>query len=254
MASVMLRYTGTFFRRLRPSYRPKVSASVYESLKALNIFKPYRLNRGGKVKLSSKGSIQTVVRQRQFGIVNNRLANLSNCISINILQSPSRLENNIPNILLTNIRSLRNKVDELQLVVEHNSADIVSLKETWLSDDILTDEISIPGYNFFRSDRQDRLGGGVGIYVKNSIPVKRLFEYETVDRESLWLALRPPRLPRQASLILFAVIYHSTASNSQDDSDCLVHIQNNVDSFVNAHSDALVVNTGDFNPNSTNLT
>ena len=46
---------------------------------------------------------------------------------------------------MTNIRSLRNKVDELQLVVEHNSADIVSLTETWLSDDILTDEISIPG-------------------------------------------------------------------------------------------------------------
>jgi exonuclease III len=66
------------------------------------------------------------------------------------------LNNNIPNILLTNILSLRNKVDELQLVVEHNSADIVSLTETWLSDDILTDEISIPGYNFFRSDRQDR--------------------------------------------------------------------------------------------------
>ena len=111
----------------------------------------------------------------------------------------------------------------------------------------------IPGYNFFRSDRQDRLGGGVGIYVKNSIPVKRLFEYETVDRESLWLVLRPPRLPRQASLILYAVIYHTTASNSQDNSDCLAHIQNNVDSFVNAHPDALVVITGDFNPNSTNL-
>ena len=108
-----------------------------------------------------------------------------------------------------------------------------------ISDDILTDEISIPGYNFFRSNRQDRLGGGVGIYVKNSIPVKRLFEYETVDRESLWLVLRPPRLPRQASLILFAVIYHTTASNSQDNSDCLAHIQNNVDSFVNAHPDVM---------------
>jgi hypothetical protein len=50
MAGVMLRYTGTFLRRLRPFYRPKVSAPVYESLKALNIFKPYRLNRGGKGK------------------------------------------------------------------------------------------------------------------------------------------------------------------------------------------------------------
>ena len=87
MAGVMLRYTGTFLRRLRLFYRPKVSAPVYESLKALNIFKPYRLNRGGKGKLSSKGRIQTVVRKPQVGIVNNRLANLSNCISINILQS-----------------------------------------------------------------------------------------------------------------------------------------------------------------------
>jgi hypothetical protein len=51
---------------------------------------------------------------------------------------------------------LRNKVDELQLVVEHNSADIVSLTETWLSDDILTDEISII-YHTTASNSQDNL-------------------------------------------------------------------------------------------------
>ncbi|CAB4021778.1 Hypothetical predicted protein [Paramuricea clavata] len=91
------------------------------------------------------------------------------------------------------------------------------------------------------------------MYVKNSIPVKRLLEYEAVDRESLWLVLRPPRLPRQASLVLYAVIYHTIASNSQDDSDCLAYIQTNFDSFVNVHPGALVVITGNFNPNFNNV-
>ena len=46
--------------------------------------------------------------------------------------------------------------------------------ETWLSSDILDNEIVISGYNLARKDR-NRHGGGLVIYVRNDVPYKRPF-------------------------------------------------------------------------------
>ena len=69
--------------------------------------------------------------------------------------------------------------------------------------------------------------------------------------ESLWIVLRPKWLPKSISIILLAVIYHSTSSGAGANSELYNHIQSNIDSFLSHHPDALVYITGDFNPVST---
>ena len=50
--------------------------------------------------------------------------------------------------------------------------DVLCISETWLSEHVKDNDISIPGYNIFRKDRKHSLGGGVCIYVKENFIVK----------------------------------------------------------------------------------
>ena len=73
-----------------------------------------------------------------------------------------------------NARSILNKLDELELYIKDENLDIVGVTETWLTEEILTSEVSIDGYTLVRRDRKDLIklrGGGVAIYVKNDINV-----------------------------------------------------------------------------------
>ena len=63
-----------------------------------------------------------------------------------------------------NIRSLRNKMDELQLFCDANKPHVLSLNETWLDDSFSDSELCLPGYQLFRKDR-DCHGGGIAVYV-----------------------------------------------------------------------------------------
>ena len=77
------------------------------------------------------------------------------------------------NILYYNARSLVPKLDELALLIETHNPDIVCIVETWLSDDILDNEISFPGFHVYRFDR-NRHGGGVALYIRNHVSAKVL--------------------------------------------------------------------------------
>ena len=50
------------------------------------------------------------------------------------------------------------------------------VSETWLDGSISDKEVELRDYTVFRKDR-NRHGGGVAIYVCNSLPVKYLNEY-----------------------------------------------------------------------------
>jgi hypothetical protein len=43
--------------------------------------------------------------------------------------------------------------------------------------------------------------------------------------ESLWLSIRPNRLHRDVSVILIAVIYHSTSCSMEENEELYKHIQ-----------------------------
>ena len=53
---------------------------------------------------------------------------------------------NILKCMYFNARSILNKLDELELYIKDENLDIVGVTETWLTEEILTSEVSIDGY------------------------------------------------------------------------------------------------------------
>ena len=91
-----------------------------------------------------------------------------------------------------NSRSLRANFNEIcnLLHVFDSPIDVIAISETWLSDSENT-PYSIKGYNFICNCRQDRTGGGVGLYIADSIvyikrpDLTRMFPYlESIFIES----------------------------------------------------------------------
>ena len=67
------------------------------------------------------------------------------------------------------MRSLRNKVSDVHAIIHTHNIDILAITETWLDPSIADSLLYVPGYCIFRHDRKDRPGGGVCIYVRNSL-------------------------------------------------------------------------------------
>ena len=72
------------------------------------------------------------------------------------------------NVMHLNIRSLRSKLDSFISLISTMGCefDIMSISESWLSDDIVKD-YCVPGYTLVFNNRQNMRGGGVAIYIKN---------------------------------------------------------------------------------------
>ncbi|VDI49870.1 Hypothetical predicted protein [Mytilus galloprovincialis] len=65
--------------------------------------------------------------------------------------------------------------------------DLFGLVETFLKPDINNEQCKVPGYKIFRKDRQCKDGGGLLVYVKDSIAVKNRSDLSINTLETLWL-------------------------------------------------------------------
>ena len=70
-----------------------------------------------------------------------------------------------------------------------NVIDILAINETRLSNEISSDSVRIPGYEFIRKDR-NRNGGGVGIYVKNTLNITERKDVDTGTIEALCIEVK----------------------------------------------------------------
>ena len=97
----------------------------------------------------------------------------------------------ILNFFLTNARSIMNKCDELEIILNSSSpspVDIAVVTETWRPDQVADEYIAIDGFNLFTEKRTALKGGGVGVYIKNTIPARQLTDIEIPEElECLWL-------------------------------------------------------------------
>jgi hypothetical protein len=59
--------------------------------------------------------------------------------------------------------------------------------ETWLSQSVYDEEISIAGFSVLRKDREGRRGGGCAVYVANGFKFKRREDLEESAFEVLWI-------------------------------------------------------------------
>ena len=64
-----------------------------------------------------------------------------------------------------NARSIVNKKNELNIMVEDIDPHIIGITESWANIDITDAELGLTGYVMFRNDRIGRRGGGVILYV-----------------------------------------------------------------------------------------
>ena len=109
--------------------------------------------------------------------------------------------------MLTNIRSLFNKLDELQVSMSDLKPDFVATTETWLSNRIQDFQLSIPGYALRRTDRLQDRHGGVALYVSDSWTISSTEQVNGPD--NLWELLNCKIRNQEGQVIEVAVFYHS---------------------------------------------
>src|SRR5436190_17707581 len=77
-----------------------------------------------------------------------------------------------------NCQSLVPHLDEFKFFFGQQHFHAICMSETWLHPGISDDFVALPGYQLVRRDRLGKAGGGVGIFVTNSLKVKMIASSE----------------------------------------------------------------------------
>ena len=89
-----------------------------------------------------------------------------------------------------NARSIINKKTELNIMVDDIKPHIIGITESWANNDITNAELGLEGYVMFRKDRIGRRGGGVLLYIKDTITAYEVQLQEKADsKEAIWCNL-----------------------------------------------------------------
>ena len=95
--------------------------------------------------------------------------------------------------VLWNARSVYPKIDELRLIMGNSKreADVLGITETWLNTTSYSDSsVAIDGYNLERRDMSTGRGGGVAVYLHDSVPYTRRHDLEKDQLEDLWVEIK----------------------------------------------------------------
>ena len=88
-----------------------------------------------------------------------------------------------------------NKIDQVRILLEDKTIDVLALSETWLMSDVSDEEVYICGYTLYRKNRvYDQRGGGVTLCIESSIP-HSYSDKLTKDSNSevIWVAIKLPK-------------------------------------------------------------
>ncbi|KAK4810955.1 hypothetical protein QYF61_013363 [Mycteria americana] len=108
----------------------------------------------------------------------------------NIYAAPGSTEGSGAHLkcLCTNARNMRNKPDEMEVLVSSQSYDVIGISETWWNESH-DRSAGMEGYRLFRRNRQGRRGGGVAPYVRDRCDCTALTVRDDVV-ESLWVRIK----------------------------------------------------------------
>ena len=101
-----------------------------------------------------------------------------------------------------NITSLPAHIDELRIWIEGQNLDLLAINESRLDPSIPTSLMNIKGYELLRSDR-NRSGGGVCLYLRNSITYKNRAELISNEIEALCIKITKPHSKPYAILACY---------------------------------------------------
>ena len=89
-----------------------------------------------------------------------------------------------------NARNIINKKNELDIMVDEIKPHIIGITESWANNDITYADLGLEGYVMFRKDRMGRRGGGVLLYIKETIPAYEVQLQEEADcNDTIWCKL-----------------------------------------------------------------
>ena len=92
---------------------------------------------------------------------------------------------------LLNINSLLKDIDELKLYVEDGIFDVLAINETKLDQYDTDSLVNLPGYTCIHKDC-NKCGGGVCVYIQNSINFARKLDFEDNDLEMITIEIKKP--------------------------------------------------------------
>ena len=142
-------------------------------------------------------------------------------------------------IVHLNVRSLLGHFDQVLEFVNSYSPDILALSETWLDSSVDDSLVAIPGFRVYRSDRH-RHGGGVCMYVNDSLKCARSDFDNNPAVESIWLEISTPSSP---SATLTGCVYRPPNSAA----NCLHSVFEQIDQALALRKQVIVC--GDLNVN-----
>ncbi len=163
----------------------------------------------------------------------------------------------LPSLLLANVQSLDNKMDDLRARISFQrdirDCNIICLTETWLTPSV-PDTAVTPSDNFsvLRMDRTAEAGkskGGGVCFMTNKKwcdprNISSLSRSCSPHLEHLSIICRPFYLPREFSAVIATAVYIPPQA---DTSLALSKLHNVISGYINQHPDAAFIIAGDFN-------
>ncbi len=110
-----------------------------------------------------------------------------------------RLWYNLPSLLLSNVTSLNNKLDEVTTTIKSVNPDIVTITEAW---QVTPEVCEVENYQLFHHLRTDRRGGGLVLLAKNNLSPTYLNVQVPREIEVLWVKITPSCHPRHTRAII----------------------------------------------------
>ena len=90
-----------------------------------------------------------------------------------------------------NINSLVKHINELRVAMINQPLDILAINKSKLDDNDSDTMLYLHGYTLVRRDRNKK-GGGVCVYLRDSLSFKRLHEFEEQNLELIALEIQKP--------------------------------------------------------------
>uniref|UniRef100_A0A8C6M681 Reverse transcriptase domain-containing protein n=1 Tax=Nothobranchius furzeri TaxID=105023 RepID=A0A8C6M681_NOTFU len=162
----------------------------------------------------------------------------------------------IPSIIMGNVRSLPNKVDELAALTRHQRSyrecGLLCFTESWLTELTPDSHINMDGFHLIRADRTTesgkKRGGGLAVFVNdrwcNSGHLSIKERLCCKDIELLAVSMRPYYLPREFTHVIVIAVYVPPSAGTEAACEVLHTVTSRLQT---QHPQALFLISGDFN-------
>ena len=97
-------------------------------------------------------------------------------------------------------------------MVAYIDPHVIGIKGSWANKDIVDAELALTGYVMFRKDIRERRGGGVILYIKESMIYEITLKSEADCEEAIWC-----NLVTRNSTLTIGVMYRSPNKGQEED-------------------------------------